>query len=151
MFAGVSGMSDKWDKRFLTLADHVAQWSRDPSTKVGAVIVGASKRQVCFGFNGFPPGIADTDARLNDRETKYRLVMHAERNALDNCHFDTRGATLFVTRCPCSECTKSIISKGITRVVFQPHPDFDQRWESELKWTRTMLMEVGVPLLPLEI
>lgn len=141
--------STDWNRRFLTLADHIAQWSKDPSSKVGAVIVGADKREVCFGFNGFAPGIADTPARLNDRDTKYRLVMHAERNALDNCHFNTRGATLFVTRCPCSECTKSVISKGIARVVYQPHVDFDERWAEELKWTRSMLMEVAIPLIPL--
>ena len=140
-----------WDRRFLTLAEHVAQWSKDPSSKVGAVIVGTDKRQVCFGYNGFPPGVADTEARLNDRPTKYRLVQHAERNALDNCNFGTKGSTLYVTRCPCSECTKSIISKGIIRVVYAPHPDFDARWAEELEWTRKLLMEVGIPLVPLEV
>ena len=140
-----------WDARFLGLAQYVSEWSKDPSSQVGAVIVGLDKRDVCHGFNGFPPGITDTPERLNDRPTKYRLTQHAERNALDNCRFDTRGATLYVTRCPCSECTKSIISKGIARVVYMPHPEFDARWAEELDWSRKMLMEVGIPLIPMEL
>ena len=31
-------MLDKWDQRFMDLANFVAAWSKDPSTQVGAVI-----------------------------------------------------------------------------------------------------------------
>lgn len=140
-----------WDQRFMNLATHISTWSKDPSSQVGAVIVGRHKRDICHGYNGFPPGIADTSERLNDRPTKYRLIQHAERNALDNCHFDTRGASLYVTRYPCSECAKSIISKGIARVIYAVHPEFEARWADELNWTWTMLMEAGIPLIGLEL
>jgi len=135
-----------WDKKFIALAEHVSGWSKDPSSKVGACIIGDRRRVVSLGFNGFPRGIEDTAERLNDRAVKYRLVAHAERNALDNAETSVIGATLYVTRHPCSECAKSIVQKGIARVVYQPHSDFDARWAEELAWARMIMAEGGVKL-----
>lgn len=107
----------KWDERFMELALHVADWSKDPSTKVGSVIVAPDRRIMSLGYNGFPRGVADLEERLNDRPTKYAFVAHAERNALDNVDASMRGCILYSTLQPCAECTKSIIQRGITRVV----------------------------------
>jgi dCMP deaminase len=136
-----------WDQRLYDLASFVAQWSKDPSTKVGAVLVGKERREIALGYNGFPPGIADTPERLTDRTMKYKLVQHAERNVLDNARFDVRGGTLYVTFFPCSECAKSIVSRGITRVV-TPAPPSDCRepWATEIEWARLILTEAGVQL-----
>ena len=71
----------KWDRRWLDLARHYAGWSNDPSTQVGCVIA-RDKEQLSQGYNGFPAGIADTDARLADRDTRLALTLHAEHNAL---------------------------------------------------------------------
>ncbi len=65
-----------WNKRFLDLAEHVASWSKDPSTKVGAVVVDEKKRVVSLGYNGFPRGVLDIDSRYNDRDTKHLFVAH---------------------------------------------------------------------------
>ena len=108
---------EKWDRRYLDMAEHVAQWSKDPSRKVGSVIVNRYNRIVSVGYNGFPEGVLDIDERYTDRETKYLFVNHAERNALDNATVDLHGHSLYVTMFPCSECAKSIIQKGITRVI----------------------------------
>ena len=75
-------MSEKWDGRFLSLATHISNWSKDPSTKVGCVVVGPDREIRSTGFNGFPRGIADTDERLSDRDLKYPLICHAEENAI---------------------------------------------------------------------
>src|SRR3990172_2103187 len=72
---------DAWDSRFLRLAEFVAQWSKDPNTKVGAVIVDGTHRIVSLGFNGFPRGV-DDDERLRNRELKLKLMVHAEMNAI---------------------------------------------------------------------
>jgi len=106
-----------WDNRFLDLAFHVAQWSKDPSTKVGAVIVRPDKRIVSLGYNGFPRGVCDHEERYAERAVKYKFVSHAERNALDNVAEDVTGCTLYSTLQPCAECTKSIIQKGIKKIV----------------------------------
>ena len=75
-------MSLKWDARFLDLAKHISDWSKDPSTKVGCVVVGEDREVRSTGFNGFPRGIEDTAARLNDRSQKYPMICHAEENAI---------------------------------------------------------------------
>lgn len=108
---------EKWDLRFLELADHIAQWSKDPRTKVGAVIVDEKKRVVSVGYNGFPRGVVDREDRYADRPTKHLFVAHAERNALDNAPLMVDGCTLYVPLKPCVECAKSIVQKGITKVV----------------------------------
>lgn len=137
-----------WDKRFLDLADHVAQWSKDPRTKVGAVIVDDEKRVVSLGYNGFPRGVYDDDDRYETREVKHLLVAHAERNALDNAPLMVRGCTLYAALKPCSECAKSIIQKGIKRVVTYK-PD---REDTGFHWivTEIMFKEAGVELVELD-
>jgi dCMP deaminase len=108
---------NKWDVRFMDLALHVAQWSKDPSTKVGSVIVRPDKRIVSLGYNGFPSGVCDHEERYAERAVKYKFVCHAERNALDNVSQDVTGCTLYSTLQPCSDCAKSIIQRGIAEVV----------------------------------
>lgn len=134
----------KWTDRFMELAEHVADWSKDPSTKVGCVIVDQQDRVVSLGFNGFPRGVKDLDLRYTDKETKYLFVAHAERNALDNAPLSVEGCTLYSPLLPCNECAKSIIQKGITRVVsYAPIED-----RPHLNWdiTKQMFLEAGVQL-----
>ncbi len=133
------------DDRYYGLAVHVASWSKDPSTKVGAVLVAEDPRKLAVGYNGFPPDVEDTPGRLADRETRLRLTMHAERNVLDNAEFSARGATLYVTFFPCSECAKSIVSRGVLRVVCPP-PSDREPWASDARWTLLMMEEAGVVL-----
>lgn len=108
---------EKWDRRFLEMAALCSTWSKDPSTKVGAVIVSDRRRVVAVGYNGFPRGIEDKEDWLNSRDTKLSLVAHAERNALDNAECSVVGSTLYTTLFPCNECAKSIIQRQIKRIV----------------------------------
>lgn len=120
----------KWDIRFLDLCDHISLWSRDPSTKTGCVIVDNQNRVISIGYNGFPRGVPDKEEWYADRERKYYLVCHADRNALDNAPCDVLGMTMYITDHPCSECQKSIIQKGIKRVVwYKSDPAFEARWK----------------------
>lgn len=149
-------MTDKWDSRFLELAKHVAGWSKDPSTKVGAVIVDHKRRVIGCGYNGFPRGVEDSDERLNDRALKYQMVAHAECNALLNCASPTDGATLYVSAdlsIPnvCSECAKLVIQAGITRVVGPVPREFNPRWAESTKISATMFREAGVAIDAVEM
>ena len=135
-----------WDIRFLELAAHVASWSKDPKTKVGSVIVNDNNQVLSLGYNGFPRGVLDKVSRYEDRETKLLFVAHAERNALDNAFADVRGATLYTTLCPCNECAKSIVQKGIKRVVSHA-PAYDIVERFNIGTTRILFKEGGVDLL----
>jgi dCMP deaminase len=107
----------KWCQRFLDLAEHIGEWSYDPRTKLGAVIVDDRNRIISIGYNGFPRGVKDLAKRYEDRPTKHLFVAHAERNALDNSPMSVEGCTMYVPLMPCNECAKSIIQRGIKKVI----------------------------------
>lgn len=127
----------------MALAEHVSQWSKDPSTKVGAVIVNDRRIVVAIGYNGFPRGVSDDPERYADRPTKYSFVVHAEMNAILNATEDVRGCTLYVTLAPCNECTKLVVQSGIGTIVTPPRNEA----YAELHGARAseaMLAEAGV-------
>ena len=95
--------SIKWNKRYAELAKQIAGWSKDPSRKIGAVAVGDKGQLLAQGYNGFPRGIKDTDERLNNREEKYKYVVHAEMNVIYNASHSgvsLDGADLYVYGLP---------------------------------------------------
>jgi len=141
-------MRNKWDHRYLKLAYEVAQWSKDPSSKIGAVTVGAKGQVLSQGFNGFPRGLKDDYDRLNDRETKYKYVVHAEMNAIYNATYNGTsldGATLYVYGLPiCSECAKGVIQVGIKRVVMPASPGMPEKWKDSWLTSMSFFKEAGV-------
>lgn len=137
----------KWELRYFRLAKHIARmWSKDPRTKVGAVLVGANRNNIAIGYNGFPPGIPDDPKMLNDRSAKHKLMQHAERNVLDNATFDTDGSTIAVTMFPCSECVKSMISKGVVKIICPPPVNYDP-WALDAAWAKSMIHQSSTSLL----
>ncbi len=139
-------MIDKWDNRFLDLAAYIAEWSKDPSTQVGAVLT-KNRRIVSTGFNGLPAGVEDTEERLQNRELKYEMVVHAEQNALMFAGERAEGCTLYVHPLPpCARCAVLVIQAGIVRVVC-PEPDFDhERWGEQARIADTMFREAGLDI-----
>lgn len=139
---------NKWDTRFLELAQIVAGWSKDDSTGVGAVIVSSDKRIVSIGFNGYPKGVDDT---ILSREQKIARTIHAEANALHFANRDVAGCSIYVTHPPCSHCAAHIIQRGIARVfTFVPDKHFMDRWAASLLESMKMFEEADVELVYLE-
>lgn len=136
-------LHSKWDRRFMELATHISSWSKDPSTKVGAVIVSPDRSGVLFGYNGFPRGIKDSDARLMNRELKYPLTIHAEVNALLQSTSSLHGHTLYCTMACCAPCAMQVIQKGITRVV-TPAVVTTSPWADSQILAIEMFMERGI-------
>lgn len=138
----------KWRNNYLLLAKQISTWSKDPSRKIGAVAVGFKGQILAQGYNGHPRGIADTNERLNNREEKYKYVVHAEMNAIYNaCLNGTSldGATLYVYGLPvCSECAKGIIQVGIHHVAFLVEEKVPPIWSESWEKTRLMFEEAGV-------
>ena len=135
-----------WDFRFLGLAEHVAGWSKDPSTKVGAVVADANNRVISTRFNGLPSGVEDTLERLQDRDLKYQMVVHAERNAIIDARTNLADCRLYVWPImPCSVCAAMIIQAGLAEVI-APYSD-NPRWVESFDLTREMFNEAGVTLI----
>lgn len=141
-------LDTKWKKRFLKLSKEISEWSKDPSTKVGAVIITEDRNIVSTGYNGFPRGIEDTSERLNDRETKYKLILHAEMNCIMNALYNGRSVKdciLFVHGLPpCSECTKSIIQSGIKKIITDSKST--EKWIESTNLSLEMLREANVEI-----
>lgn len=141
----------RWDQRFLQLARFIAQWSKDPSTKVGCVIVDDMKRVVSTGFNGLASGVEDTIERLENRDIKYKMVVHAERNAIIDAKRNLTGMTAYVWPImPCSECAAMIIQAGLGKVV-APSTDNQRLIEScRFDLTEQMFQEAEITLVQVD-
>jgi len=140
-------MSEKWDQRFLDLAAHIAAWSKDPSTKVGCIVVGEDREIRSTGFNGFPRGIADDAERLENREIKYPLICHAEENAIMHAArvgVSLRGCVAYVTWPPCTRCARSLIQAGVVEVVYPSAAEVPERWQADFDMSTGMMREAGV-------
>ena len=141
-------MLNKWDKRFIKVAKEVASWSKDPSKKIGCIAV-KDRRTIATGFNGFPRGIADISDRLQDRDLKYRYVVHAEMNCIYNASYhgvSLDGSTFYIYGLPvCSECAKGIIQVGVKRVVWKSMTkEIPAKWWDSSMITEEMFLEAGV-------
>lgn len=112
-----------WDEYFVLIALFTSLRSKDPRSKVGAVIVDQDQHIIGTGYNGFVRG-AD-ESRFNwDHEgewldTKYPYVVHAEQNAVLNATTNNlRGCTIYTTLFPCNECARIIAQKQIREVIY---------------------------------
>jgi len=149
----VESQRDSWDQVFLRLAKEVASWSKDPSTKVGAVAVGPKRNVLAQGYNGFPRGIFDYAERYNDKPTKYMYVVHAEMNVIYNATYNgvsLDGASLYVYGLPpCSECAKGIIQVGIKEIITETQ-GIPKKWEDSWNFSKSMFDEAGVTVRTIE-
>lgn len=138
-----------WDKRYLDLAEYISEWSKDPSTKVGAVIVDMDNCIVSLGYNGLPRYVSDLPERLENRDLKYKMIVHGEVNAMAFAERSLRGCTLYTYPfMPCSNCAGQVIQRGITRVV--SYVNDNPRWIEAFALTQQMFAEAGVELVLLE-
>ena len=145
-------MTQKWDRRFLKLAEDVSTWSKDPRRKIGAVAIDPVDRRVLStGYNGFPKWIRDDPERMNHHESKSKYIIHAELNCIFNAVYtgvSLRDTTLYVYGLPpCVECAKGIIQVGIRRVVLEYDTTTDDvRWAESFIHSQAMFVEAGVEL-----
>jgi len=146
----------KWEKRFIGVADHISTWSKDPNTKIGAVVAQDFNRQILStGYNGMARGVNDEIAERNSRENgeKYFWYGHAERNAVYNAaRFGIKliDTSIYLSKgCPCTGCTIAIIQAGIRKVVCQagdPTGSPNDKWSLEAERSKQMFEEAGVHL-----
>ena len=135
-----------WDRYFLYIAEAVSVKSKDPSTKVGAVIVDAQNRIIATGFNGFPHRMADHKADYDCRATKYKKTVHAEMSAILSCERPLGGCTLYTWPMPpCEACAILICQTNISRVVAPPpEGGVESRWGSSVITAAEYMCKCGI-------
>lgn len=104
-----------WDEYWLDQLDHVASKSKDPHTKVGAIIVDMDNEEVGKGYNGFPPKLIDYEDRWQ-RPEKYKWAVHAEVNAICNSKRSVKGCKIYLPFWPCERCVLVLATAGIKEV-----------------------------------
>lgn len=144
-------MMNNWHEYFLNICEVVASRSKDPSTKVGAVIADPnSKAIVATGYNGLPRKVADLPERL-ERPVKYEWVLHGEVNAILNAARQgsrTEGTVLYVSPLPpCFQCSKAVINAGIKQIIFRRKGEFRSEWEADFKRSKELLAEAEIKVL----
>ena len=139
-----------WDARWLDLAQQIASWSKDRSTKIGCIIVGSAGQILSAGFNGLPRGVNDDVDARHERPEKYLWFEHAERNAIYNAArhgIALEGAVMYVPWFPCADCARAVIQSGLAVLVTSEREADDPllaRWKDHHDVSRIMLGEAGV-------
>lgn len=146
----MSKRQDRWDARFVGLAQHISSWSKDPSTKVGAVLVRPDNSVASTGFNGFAPGEDDDPELYANRDYKYKKVIHAEINALDFLDSLAKGFSFYTSFPCCPDCMRAAGEAGVVRVVFPAidregrDPAWIKEWEDRLSESLEVAREYGI-------
>lgn len=115
-----------WDETYFEIADIIAKRSKDPRTKVGAVLV-KEKSVIGLGYNAEPRNsVLEFDWHT---EEKYKYVVHAEINAISNASrlgINCIGSDIYITHSPCMNCIKVLIQFGIKRIFYRKrYTDFE--------------------------
>ena len=121
-------------------------FSKDPSTKVGAIFLYPETLNILsVGYNGMPRGIDETILERWDRPLKYKLIEHAERNAIYNSAMSgtsLKDSICVVSLFPCSNCARGIIQSGCRLVISLALEDSGDdrynRWKDD--WDVSMMM-----------
>lgn len=129
-----------WKEYFNNIAHAVALKSKDPSSKVGCVIVDQDNRIISQGFNGFVAG-CDESKMSWERPMKYNLVIHAEANALLFAREPLKGAKAYVTHGPCDNCLKHMLQAGIREIYYKDPSIMRDRSSSDQKEAIGRLIE----------
>lgn len=142
--------------KYLGIVNEVAKLSKDPSTKVGALILGPSKEVRSLGYNGAPRGCsADEDARSVERPEKYYWMSHAELNAITNAArvgTPLDGCSMLVTHYPCMDCARAIVQAGIKHLAIPiQDTDFYKRWGDHIIRADHLFEECGVTVEIIEL
>jgi dCMP deaminase len=142
-------MHDEWDIRFMRLAVEVATWSRDRSTRVGAVIVSPDNEVRAVGYNGFPRGIEDGVGERYERPLKYKWTEHAERNAIyvaARNGIALEGCRIYLPWFPCMDCARAIVQSGLIQLIaFKPDLEHG-KWGEDFKFAMQLFEEAHLPI-----
>ncbi|MSO14357.1 deoxycytidylate deaminase [Rickettsiales endosymbiont of Trichoplax sp. H2] len=147
--------SYSWDEYFMTLAYLVSMKSKDPSTRVGAVIVGKDNEIISTGYNGLPRNVEDKIDRYVNKDYKYLSSNHAEENAILHCArngVSSKNCSIYTPWIPCSRCAKSIIQAGISEVIYDenfPGNDVNNQnevWKQSIEVSNEILLEAKVKI-----
>ncbi len=127
-----------WDEQFMHDVYWWARRSKDPRTKVGAVLVRwGDKIPISMAYNGFSRKVNDNVPERWERPEKYLWVCHAETNSVLNCArrgYSSEGTTLYTQGVPCAGCADAIVQGGIIGIVIHKQWQEYEKKFGQKKW-----------------
>lgn len=138
-----------WDEFFMRHVYLAASKSKDPRTKIGAILV-KDGVIISEGFNGFARKVKDLPSRYFNKEIKYKFICHGEHNSVLNAA--RRGESTLDSICytqgiPCNSCAIALIQAGIKEIVIHNQwPEMNQKWKESIKISKVMFKEAGVKI-----
>jgi dCMP deaminase len=143
-----------WDEQFMHDVYWWARRSKDPRTKIGALLVDwDSKVPFAHSYNSFARKVEDLDPKRWERPEKYEWVVHAEENTVLNCGrrgYCSKGAVMYTQGVPCTRCADACIQGGIVEVVVHRQwQEYEKKfawdkWIDSAKRTEQKFNEVGI-------
>ncbi|HJW31739.1 MAG TPA: deaminase [Holophagaceae bacterium] len=128
------------DEVFMNMALELSRLGTCCRLKVGSVLLRPDGGIASAGYNGALPGMPHCTPETCKPGQRCLHTSHAEENALSFC--DGHIATAYVTHEPCLTCARSLIRRGVRRVVFQ-HP-YTSIAEQERAERQAILEHFGV-------
>lgn len=136
---GIVGRPSK-DQYFLKMARLTSTRGTCARRKVGCVLINVHGHVQATGYNGTPAGFPhciDDPCPGHDLPSGTGLdeceAIHAEQNALLQCHDVQSIYTAYCTASPCVTCTKLLLNTSCQRIVFlEAYPDSEKSrrlWE----------------------
>ena len=146
-FAMQIQLSERWLNHFMRICMLVSEMSKDPSTKVGSVIVRPDRTLCSTGYNGFPKPCQDHPSTYGNRSIKLQRIIHAEMNAILHVRERLDGYAIFTWPLPpCDRCMPHIIQSGIGTIV-SPSIDSSQPWFDSAMAATAMAEEAGIRII----
>ena len=115
---GIFILSNKWDIRYMQLAEQISTWSKDPTSKIGAVAVGDKGQVLAQGYNGY---IAGCEHKMITKDNHNIATVHAEQNTITDCAkrgVSSNNCKAYITHYPCYNCMKLMVSCGICEINY---------------------------------
>jgi dCMP deaminase len=113
--------------------------------QVGCVLVNERGHVLATGYNGPSAGMAhciDEPCGGHDNKPGEGLeqcqAIHAEQNALLQCHDVYEISTCYCTATPCRTCLKLLMNTGCQRIIYlRLYPNYQDVFVSEIFWKKS--------------
>lgn len=143
-------MRPSTDDYFLNMAYVVATRATCMRRQVGCVLVDSRNQVLATGYNGVPRGMPHCNQHDPFHETGFPHAcdgayapsgtgleschaVHAEANALLQCHDVNAIQTAYCTTMPCAHCIKLLLNTSCQRLVYAepyPHAEAAALWQA---------------------
>lgn len=127
----------------MEMAQTVSKLSKDPSTKIGSILIRPDNTVASVGYNGFPSNTLDEQHHFTDKDFKYKYIIHGEENAILNCQdHSLKNYSIFIYGLPpCTNCLSKIINCGISSIYYKvsnesSYEKMKADWETSLQIIR---------------